>query len=1338
VNERSRQSRRSNNEDAEFFTVGQPLHAVRAGYIRRAADDELYDLLTSGQDAYLFAPLRSGKTSLIAATIARLQSSGYLVAHLDLAQVGERDAGSDAGRWYYSVAYRLLRQLRIKVDLQTWWQEKSILTTRQRLFEFYLEVLLANTKKPIVIIIDELQASVGLAFARYLIESITAVNKARATELEFGRLGFVLSGECDTRDVAPNPELAPFRMMRSVTLGGFSRESLQPFEAELNRDAQTAGRAMDRIHYWTGGQPYLMQKVARRLATERPIESVEEHVDRIVRQQFGARSAVRNEPHLAHIDRRIVGDRKNYEASLTTYGRLRKGLKVAYDADSRAQRMLIVTGLVVAQSNGTLVIANRIYELAFTTRWANDNLPFHWRGPAVAASLLILLTAIPFWYTQFLPKPYARMLSPDNPDIAAVEDTYRNLRSFPGHAATADRLFINYLESRAAAAESESELAAIAAVAAQAPGRPDLANQLVARYWDTRVRAALRVENRDAALLASFESLAAPTSTRRRIAASLLGSDYPQLLGSVVSTSAEQVAFDGVDRLLTMTRGAVINQWAAQAGRLEKQAEWTASALEVTPLLRRVSIEQGGTVESIGLTVQLSNAPPQDLRVRLVAPSGRAVEVPYAAEAGANDATMAVTRAQLAPLVGEALAGTWTLSLRNESPNADSRLLSWRLTLNAETVNESLEQPLDIPEPVERPADFLWLSQDGRYAVARTRRSGSVRLWNLVYRSPTQTLPVPVRERVLGLGGNAEQLLTVAQDRVHVWNVADGRRVATLNVGTHQSLRLLDDGQRIALRRGVDAATRFEIWDVGTASKSAELRIAGEPALASVSETGEFLAVADYDRAVRVWDIASAELTAQFDLPAQPDELRLAPNGRVLVVRYGGERFSLWRADSPSLPLVTRSARGEDWSFAFSASSDRVILGSARLGYQVFDTQSGRVLSPSLDAGYVPTGRAQLAFGVDENIVLSADPDGRARVWRLPAEAAGLSSQPVRNDARWQWRESADLVAALSPDAQHIAVGDAEGQVHIFGAASPPPADDVPLGYLGHSAAVSHLLFSDDGALVASVGRNGTIRIWDAESGVPRSFQAVLPTDQITRLRFSASGRHLAVLMGARIWMLNAESGELEVSQGLGEPHTDIAFSSDEALYLASVSGVLRRLAADRLGQWALADVWRGPVGLSRISIASSRNLMLLIDVNNRAQVFDIEAGTVGTNRLELVDDVGDVLFNARESQVLLRTGRWVHRADVSPSGARWRSAVRAPRSIAGSGMVFDTSVRRSSTTGREVREENKVLLLTRDSGYLQIAELDFAHRRGPLASGDRDELLEAWSDKLNSDFSER
>jgi len=390
----------------EFFSVGSPLHAVRAGYIRRRADDLLYEALVAGRYAHVIAPDRSGKSSLIAATAVRLENNGFHVAVLDLEQIGDRDAGSDAGRWYYSVAYRLLRQLRIRFELLSWWQDKSILSNRQRLLEFYSEVILQNLQQRVVIFVDEIQCIELLPFGDQLLASIRAAHNARTTDPDFARLTFVLLGECDPLSLVEEPELSPFNVTQAISLVDFTRADLELFATELNLNAEDAEIALDRVFYWTRGQPYLSQKLARAVAREGVRGDIVGHVDRIVTQQLAGRAALHSEPHMSHMHRQIVADEKQREALLSLYGRIRKGINVPADLGSKLQRRLMAIGLLEVDESGELRSRNRIYESVFTARWANENLPIHWRTPALAAVVLLVITAIPLWYTQWLPKAY--------------------------------------------------------------------------------------------------------------------------------------------------------------------------------------------------------------------------------------------------------------------------------------------------------------------------------------------------------------------------------------------------------------------------------------------------------------------------------------------------------------------------------------------------------------------------------------------------------------------------------------------------------------------------------------------------------------------------------------------------------------------------------------------------------------------------------------------------------------------------------------------------------------------------------------------------------------------
>ncbi|MDH5501337.1 MAG: AAA-like domain-containing protein, partial [Gammaproteobacteria bacterium] len=603
----------------EFFAVGGPLHAVRAGYVRRPADELLYKALIRGHNAHVVAPDRTGKSSLIASTAARLQNNGVKVAILDLEQIGERDGGADAGRWYYSIVYRLLRQLRLKVDLQVWWQDKAILGYRQRLVEFYSEIVLQNISEPVVVFVDQVQCTESYTFAEHLLASIRAAHNARTTDPEFSRLTFALIGECDPRSLVENPEQSPFSVSREILLGDFSRQDLEIFATELNLSGDDSRTALDCIYEWTSGQPYLTQKLARSIAREQIAGDIRAHVNRIAMQQLAGRAALHSEPHMSHIHRHITAAGRYRDGMLNLYGKLRKGIEVRYDAQSRVQSQLLASGLLVRDDSGVLRVKNRLYQTVFTARWANENLPLEWRAPAIAAALFLAIAAIPFLYTQVLPRPYINRMFDTAASLEAVSATHAGLQSLPGHSGDADRLYKMVLQDRAAQASDREAMLQVDSYAREFELTGSLADGLQAAFWDRQVRLALREERRDDALIAALESLVESTPLRRRRAATLVGDDYPQLVGTVPDQMSQRVVFNPQDVALSFVDGARISQWTFASGELQQRDAWTVSALDVTPLVRRVVVDRDGRVNRIGLSVNVSHARLSDLLIKLIA-----------------------------------------------------------------------------------------------------------------------------------------------------------------------------------------------------------------------------------------------------------------------------------------------------------------------------------------------------------------------------------------------------------------------------------------------------------------------------------------------------------------------------------------------------------------------------------------------------------------------------------------------------------------------------------------------------------------------------------------------
>jgi len=1312
----------------EFFSVGAPLHAVRAGYIRRKADDVLYETVAAGRYAHVLAPERSGKSSLIAATAARLENNGCKVAILDLQQIGVRDAGTDSGRWYYNVAYRLLRQLRIRYDLQSWWQDKSILSNRQRLLDFYSEVILQFVPERIVVFIDEIQCIENLPFADQLLASIRAAHNARTTDPDFSRLSFVLLGECDPLSLIQEPEASPFNITQPVVLEDFSREQLDAFATELNLDARNAAAALDRIYYWTRGQPYLCQKLARALSREKVRGDVTAEVDRIALQQLAGRAALHSEPHMSHIHRFIVNSEKRGEALLNLYGRVRKGIEVSADLGSPTQRRLMAVGLLVVDSDGNLRIRNRLYKTVFTARWANENLPNDLRAPLIVVTVLTLIALIPFWYTQWLPRPYLAMLTSATVEVQAASEAWENFRSFPGHADTADRLYRGFLEQRAGAASSVVEIDEIAALAAEIPDAGRLPDALRAQYWDRAGSTAMWNEQRDEALLATLQSLVLSTTRRRQRAAELVADDYPLLLASLPEPHRPIIAFDDDNMILTAADGSMILQWSYGTRDLQARPGWPITALEVLPLVRRVFIDREGKVNRIGLTLNISHARLADLRIKVIAPSGRAVEVESGLERASSGDDIRIPAAQLSELIGESLAGTWSISIRDESLGVAGQLVGWNLTLNSQAAIEDFQRGLNIPDPVERETDNLWFDNSGRYAVARTTQSDSARIWDLAFAEPIRAVAVNENEKLIGLDAGARHLVTATQQSINLWDTATGDRTASLPVGAASASAVMTaSGTHLMVERRTDVESRLELWSLDSGEVTADIVIGGVPSLVAIDASGARVAVADYDRAVRVWDFRTGELLAQIDLPVQPSQIQLSAGGDTLGVVHGDSGISLWQVANPQRSLLQESGTG-NWLLAFSSSGAGVLAGKADQGFQLYRSSDGTLIGPLLGLSNDPASVDMLAFSADEQVILTGDSFGTVRVWSAPKLPAASPGLPTSGE-HVVWRPAADSVVTALPGAATLAIGDDAGHVHIVPSSAGIDAiadisEDV--SFVGHTAAVRALSVDQQGSLIASTAIDNSVRVWDTATGQPLPYIVESHTDTAARVVFSPDSSLLAILRGDHVDVVEVVTGKRLSRVDLGGEHRSIAFAADDRIYAGGENGVLQLLSRSGDGNWTLQRLWQGTSAIRQVEASPRGTNLVLVDANNLATRFNLAAGQVSDVTLQLPATVEEVTFTPTGTRVFFRTSRWVHRASASVAGLIHVDSVFAPKALRGARLVFGDP---QSATAK------LTFLPAARNGFVELFELGFGPSQRSGLFGSRENLLLEWRQRFGLDI---
>lgn len=384
----------ADSKTADFFVAGGTLRPDAPSYVKRPADDELFNLAQAGTFCYVLTARQMGKSSLMTRTDQRLKQTTVSTATIDLTSIGT--VSIDA--WYLGLLTELTRQLRLAIDPETWWQERAALGQPQRFTHFLRDVVLAGLKGQVVIFIDEIDSTLNLDFADDFFAAIRFTYNARASDAAYARITFVLLGVATPSDLIKDASRTPFNIGQGIDLREFSWTDAQPLHQGLTAVYPEQGEAiLQRIFYWTNGHPYLTQKLCATLVKTRDGKWTETQVDELVARLFLSEEA-RNEDNLKFVQRNVEGIKGGQRRRLLKlYRRVYEEKKVKEEQQSLDQNRLKLFGLVGAK-NGTLQVRNKIYRRAFNLNWIKANTPVDWnRWIAVAAVVVALVLGFYVW-----------------------------------------------------------------------------------------------------------------------------------------------------------------------------------------------------------------------------------------------------------------------------------------------------------------------------------------------------------------------------------------------------------------------------------------------------------------------------------------------------------------------------------------------------------------------------------------------------------------------------------------------------------------------------------------------------------------------------------------------------------------------------------------------------------------------------------------------------------------------------------------------------------------------------------------------------------------------------
>jgi len=1042
--------------DSPFYVTGGTLSSDALCYVTRSADRQLYDGLRKGHFSYVLTARQMGKSSLMVRTASRLRDEGTGVAVLDLTAIGQN---LSAEQWYGGLITQMAQQLELEDELEEFWDSHSGLGPLQRWMQAAQRVVLARHVGRVVIFIDEIDAVRSLPFSTdEFFAGIREFYNHRTEDSELARLSFCLLGVAAPSDLIRDTRMTPFNIGQRIELHDFTEEEAGVLSFGLAGGEDAGAILLNRILHWTGGHPYLTQRLCQAVAEHNPQSAIPnpQLVDRLCGELFFARRAREQDDNLLFVRERILRAEVDLAGLLHLYEQVRRGRRVEDDETNPFVTILKLSGITRIE-DGRLRVRNRIYERVFDQGWVATSMPDAevrrqrsayrkglLRAAAIAAVILVVIASLAFVAIR-------------QRNIARAEKETNRKQLYAAQMNLAAR---DWQDS------SIEHMRELLALHEPRPGQTDL------RGFEWYLLWALAHPDRKTLHFSSASSAIGFSPDIRMYATEDEGDLklWDMATGKQMSTlkdmrMLEAVGFSPDGNLLATSADNSIRLWNIAGGQELRRFKGHTELIDILIFSRDGKMLASGGQDQ---TAILWDPRTGNLLVTL------------------KGHTKAVTCIAFSP------------DLRKVATGSDDETVKlWDLATGKElmTLKEHPAKGLSTPPSIWRVA----FSPDGTRILA-TGNFINVAMWDA---ATGQALPALEGHRAwingLAFSPDGKLMATGSGDRtIRVWDVGTWGFVKSLTGHGNQVIELAfsDDSKTLA---SASFDKTIKLWDV-----AADPNPLWRPRVNFVAypPDGGKLASAQ-GQELRIWDTTSWTMIATFrSETARARSLAYSPDGKILALGSADKTARLWDVNSGLERFVLKGHADTVEAVAFSPDGRLLATASQDKTIMLWDVTTGQQLATL--KGH-EGGVQGIAFSPDGRLLASASRDTSIRLWDIAARRELTTLRGHTSEA---------YEVAFSPDGNLLASASADSAIIFWDVASHRELSTLK----GHAGIIHALAFSPDGSRLASGGDDLAMRLWDVATGQELAAfrRHVAP---IASLAFSPDGKTLVSAgLDGRLW----------------------------------------------------------------------------------------------------------------------------------------------------------------------------------------------------------------------------